>query len=56
MIKLLLVPLIPIFVMCAKVVIEDAMQRYRSRATPEPKRRKRAEPKMYDHEWDDDDE
>jgi len=54
MLRLLLIPLIPIFVMLVKSVIEDAMEARRTKKLATPKK-KAPEPKVYDHEWPDDD-
>lgn len=58
MIRLLLVPLIPIFVMLVKSLVEDMMRASRERKAAKPpkvqKHKTKPQP-IYDHKWDDDD-
>jgi hypothetical protein len=57
MLKLLIIPLIPIFVMLVRSLVDEAMQARREKQRVPPTKKKTApEPKLYDHKWEDDNE
>lgn len=53
MLRLLLIPLLPVFVMLVKSMVDDALQAKRERKAVKPKK-KAPEPTLYEHKWEDD--